>query len=721
MKKKRLITSALPYVNNIPHLGNIIGCVLSADVFARYCKIANYETLFVCGNDEYGTTTETKALQEGLTPKDLCDKYHKIHKEIYDWFNIDFSVFGRTSHPKQTEIVQSIFWKLYENGYIVEGLLIQPYCEHCKMFLADRFVEGICPYCGYEMAKGDQCENCGKLLDPAELKEPKCTICKKPPVFKETKHLFLDLETLKPELEKWVNTTAEKNNWSYNALSVTKGWIDLGLKKRCITRDLKWGVPVPLKGYEDKVFYVWFDAPIGYISITASKYDNWEEWWKNPENVDLYQFMGKDNIPFHTVLFPASLMGTKENWTMLKTISSTEYLNYEDLKFSKSRGTGVFGDQAKDTGIDPDLFRYYLLRIRPEKNDTNFFWNDFMEKTNGEIIANYGNLVNRILQFIDRFFDGLIPDITELNSEYSVFSIVDINKEKEKIINDFENIELKNCLLDILEISSIGNKFFQDKEPWKVVKENKETAKIIIGSLLFLIKDISIMLYPYIPKTIEKFFATINVEKEKINFNDIENYSYLKNKKINKPIVLFNKLEKDKIEELRKKFSGSTNMTEESLFPVLLKTGKILEIKRHPKADKLYIEKVDLGNGEIRQIVSGLVPYYKEEELLNKTIVVVTNLKEAILRGEKSQGMLLAAQNEDGTIVEVLSPDAVPGTIVLPEGLKESEVNKKEISIDEFFNVKIDVRESKIFCNNKPLVVNNQPIKVEKVKNGIVK
>lgn len=717
MKKKRLITSALPYVNNIPHLGNIIGCVLSADVFARYCKLAGYETLFVCGNDEYGTTTETKALQEGITPKELCDKYHKIHKEIYEWFNIDFSVFGRTSHPKQTEIVQDIFWKLYNNGYIVENSLIQPYCEHCKMFLADRFIEGICPNCNYEMAKGDQCENCGKLLDPAELKEPKCTICKTTPIFKETKHLFLDLEILKPQLEKWVKDTAEKNNWSYNALSVTKGWIDLGLKKRCITRDLKWGVPVPLKNYEDKVFYVWFDAPIGYISITASKYDNWEEWWKNPDNVDLYQFMGKDNIPFHTVLFPASLMGTKENWTMLKTISSTEYLNYEDLKFSKSRGTGVFGDQVKNTGIDRDLFRYYLLRIRPEKNDTNFFWNDFMEKTNGEIIANYGNLVNRILQFIDRFFDGIVPDINDLKCEYSVFSIVDIEKEKKKIIENFENIELKNCLLDILEISSVGNKFFQDKEPWRIIKEDKEKAKIIITSLLFLVKDISIMLYPYIPSTIEKFFNTINVEKEKINFNDIGNYDYLKNKKINKPVVLFNKLEKDLIEELRKKFSGEANIKSN----ILLKTGKIIDIKRHPKADKLYIETVDLGNGEKRQIVSGLVPYYKEEELLNKKIIIVANLKEAILRGEKSQGMLLAAQNQDGSIVEVLSPDVEIGTTILPEGLKEEEINKKEISIEEFLNVKIDVIDYKIFFDNRPLLAKDNDIKVEKVKNGIVK
>lgn len=721
-KKKRLITSALPYVNNIPHLGNIIGCVLSADVFTRYCTIANYETLFVCGNDEYGTTTETKALQEKLTPKELCDKYHEIHKEIYEWFNIKFSVFGRTSDSKQREIVQSIFWDLYNNGYITEGILIQPYCEQCKMFLADRFIEGTCPYCEYEIAKGDQCEKCGKLLEPIELKEPKCTICKKRPIFKETKHLFLDLETLKPTLEKWINESASKNKWSYNAITITKSWIDLGLKKRCITRDLKWGVPVPLKGYENKVFYVWFDAPIGYISITASKFSNWQEWWQNPENVELYQFMGKDNIPFHTVLFPASLIGTKRNWTMLKTISSTEYLNYEDLKFSKSRGTGVFGDQVKETDIDPDLFRYYLLRIRPEKNDTNFFWYDFMEKTNGEIIANYGNLVNRILQFIVKFFNGTVPHISDLKSKYSIFSIIEIEKEKNKIINDFENIELKNCLLNILEICSMGNKFFQDNEPWKIIKENKEKAAIVIATLLYLVKDISIMLYPYIPSTIEKFFDNINVDKSNINFDNIGNYEYFKNKKINKPIILFKKLEKEYIEELRKRFSGSNNNQENLFSKIVLKTAKIIEIKKHPKADKLYIEKIDTGNGVIKQIVSGLVPYYKEEELLNKTIIIVSNLKPTILRGEKSESMLLAAQNNDGTIVEVLSPDCEPGEIITLKGIKETNINnKEEISIEEFLNLNIEVKNYEILYNNINLEAKGNILKVNKVKDGIVK
>ncbi|OHD13355.1 MAG: methionine--tRNA ligase [Spirochaetes bacterium GWD1_27_9] len=717
MAKKRLITSALPYVNNIPHLGNIIGCVLSADVFARYSKIAGYETLFVCGTDEYGTTTETKALQEGLTPQELCDKYHSIHKEIYQWFNIGFSYFGRTSTPDQTKIVQDIFLKLYKNGYIVEDILTQPYCEHDKMFLADRFVEGTCPHCGFDMAKGDQCDKCGKLLDPTELKNSKCAICKKSPIFKQTKHLFLDLEVLKDKLENWINEAAKEGNWSNNALSTTKGWIEQGLKKRCITRDLKWGVPVPLEGFEGKVFYVWFDAPIGYISITANKFSDWENWWKNPTDVELYQFMGKDNIPFHTVLFPASLIGSGDNWTLLKTISSTEYLNYEELKFSKSRGTGVFGDQAKDTGIDPDLFRYYLLRNRPEKNDTQFFWNDFMDKANGEIIANYANLVNRILQFIDKFFDGIVP---EFEKEDTIFASMDFLSEKDKIIALFENLELKNALLSTLDLCSLGNKFFQDSEPWTLVKSDKIKTGRILGSLCGFIKDISILLYPYIPQTAEKVFGMLNIPKELLTIQNIGDYSNIKGKKTNKPVILFNKLEKELIDNLKEKFSGKkeeTTMSKDLFGKIYLKVGQIVKIERHPKADKLYVEQIDLGNGETRQIVSGLVPFYKEEELLNKKIVLVYNLKAANLRGTKSEGMLLAAENTDRTIVEVLSPEGEIGDVVTIDGVTPQ---KDEITIDDFFAHQIDVANYTVNFAGNPLKVGDKEIKVTKVENGKV-
>jgi methionyl-tRNA synthetase len=357
--ERRLITSALPYVNNIPHLGNLIQ-VLSADVFARYCRLAGYETLFISGTDEYGTATETRALEEGTTPRELCDRYHAIHRDIYSWFTIAFDRFGRTSVPVHTEITQGIFNKLHENGYINERTMSQPYCEKDARFLADRYVLGTCPHCGYKDARGDQCESCGKLLDPEELKDPRCSVCGTRPIVKETSHLFIDLMAILPKLRNWIESAAEKGFWARNAVQMTYAWMRDGLKERCITRDLKWGIPVPLDGYRNKVFYVWFDAPIGYISITAEHTKEWESWWRNPEGVRLFQFIGKDNIPFHTVIFPSSLLGTGEKWTTLHHMSSTEYWTYEGEKFSKSRGVGVFGTDAKDTGIPSEVWRFYI-------------------------------------------------------------------------------------------------------------------------------------------------------------------------------------------------------------------------------------------------------------------------------------------------------------------------------------------------------------------------
>ncbi|KAJ9701153.1 hypothetical protein PVL29_006479 [Vitis rotundifolia] len=401
-KRNILITSALPYVNNVPHLGNIIGCVLSADVFARYCRLRGYNAIYICGTDEYGTATETKAMEEKCTPQQICDKYHAIHKEVYKWFNISFDEFGRTSSPQQTEVCQAIFKKLMENNWLSENVMQQLYCDKCQKFLADRLVEGVCPTqdCNYDSARGDQCEKCGKLLNPIELKDPRCKFCRSTPHIRDTNHLFLELPLLKDKLEEYINHMSVAGSWSQNAIQATHAWLKEGLKPRCITRDLKWGVPVPHEKFKDKVFYVWFDAPIGYVSITSCYTPDWEKWWKNPENVELYQFMGKDNVPFHTVMFPSTLLGTSENWTLMKTISVTEYLNYEAGKFSKSKGVGVFGNDAKDTNIPVEVWRYYLLTNRPEVSDTLFTWVDLQAKLNSELLNNLGNFINRVLSFI---------------------------------------------------------------------------------------------------------------------------------------------------------------------------------------------------------------------------------------------------------------------------------------------------------------------------------
>ncbi len=722
--ERRLITSALPYVNNIPHLGNLIQ-VLSADVFARYCRLAGYETLYVCGTDEYGTATETKALEEGITPRELCDRYHAIHRDIYSWFNISFDRFGRTSVPVHTEITQHIFTKLHENGYITEHVLSQPFCEKDQRFLADRYVLGTCPHCRYPDARGDQCENCGKLLDPVELIEPRCSVCSTTPVIRETKHLFIDLAAILPKLRNWIESAADKGFWARNAVQMTYAWMRDGLKEKCITRDLKWGIPVPLDGYRDKVFYVWFDAPIGYVSITADLTPDWKKWWYAPRDVKLFQFIGKDNIPFHTVIFPSSQLGTGEEWTTLYHMSSTEYLNYEGGKFSKSKGVGVFGTDAKETGIPADVWRFYVYYNRPEKSDALFTWKDFQEKVNAELIGNLGNLVNRTLQFVSRFYAGRLP---EGRPDEELWQ--EVRKAEGEIAALLEKVELREAFKRIFALSSFGNKRFQDGEPWKGVKEKPAETANLIWNLTYLVRDLAILASPYIPSTAERIAKTLGVDA--IRWSDLGSCSGIDS--VQKPELLFARLEDKEIEALRLRFSGTQKERKDAAAQaaapspaeiaakfrdrVDLRAAKIVEIKRHPDAEKLYIETVDLGT-EQRTIVSGLVPHYKEEELLGHTIVLVANLKPALLRGVESRGMLLAAS--EGKTVEVLFVDhAKPGDRVVLSGGPAAEA-PAEIDIDAFFTMPITAENSRVVVGDAALECAGKPVATSRVTKGRVK
>ncbi|PIZ52589.1 methionine--tRNA ligase, partial [Candidatus Woesearchaeota archaeon CG_4_10_14_0_2_um_filter_33_10] len=470
-KQKILVTSALPYVNNVPHIGNMV-CVISADVYTRFLRLKGVDVISVLGTDEHGTTTETKAIEEGITPKEVCEKYFKIHKKIYDWFESSFDCFGRTSSKENLEITQDIFKKLNKNGFIKKDILEQAYCPKCKKFLADRFVEGVCPKCGYKDARGDQCENCGALLNATELVDAKCKICGTKPITKKSEHLFIDLPKLAPMLEKWVKEQSVKGKWSQNAKTMIDAWLRDGLKPRCITRDLKWGIPVPLKGFEKKVFYSWFDAPIGYIGITKECRKDWKEWWFG-KDVRLVQFMGKDNIPFHTVLFPASLIGTKDGYILLDRISSNEYINYEGGQFSKSRGLGIFGDDAVKTGIKADAWRYYIMVNRPEKADTDFSWEDFQSKINNELVANFGNFINRTISFINQFYKSEVPEAKPDKKDEKL--IKEINDDIKKITDLLNDVQLKEALKQIMHISRLGNQYFQEAEPWKK-KENADTC-----------------------------------------------------------------------------------------------------------------------------------------------------------------------------------------------------------------------------------------------------
>ncbi|CAJ0587351.1 unnamed protein product, partial [Mesorhabditis spiculigera] len=553
-RRNVLITSALPYVNNVPHLGNIIGCVLSGDVFARYSRMRGHQTLYICGTDEYGTATETKALQEGLTPQQVCDKYHVIHRDIYKWFNIDFDNFGRTSTKHQEEITQEIFTRLHENGFTSTSSVDQLFCEGCDKFLADRFVTGICPFCAYDDARGDQCDGCGKLINAVELKQPKCHVCKKEPVVRQSRHIFLSLDKLQPEVAKHIEEVLARpdNRSSPNALAIAKGWIKGGLEKRCITRDLKWGIPVPLEEFKDKVFYVWFDAPVGYLSITKALLgDDWTKWWKNPENVELYNFLGKDNVAFHTVMFPCSQIGSRDNYTVINNCCATEYLNYEDTKFSKSRGTGVFGDAARDTGIEPDVWRFYLLYMRPESQDTAFSWDDFSLKVNSELLANLGNFVNRALSFLANNYGGVVPEMHLDEADVEFLRGVESDaKEWDQLL---DNVKLKDAVRSFLALSRRGNQYMQANEPWALIKgseEDKKRAATVIAVAANVAYFLSLLIFPYMPQVSQRI-------REQCGLVDMPVFStdpiaYLKTgHKIGEPKPLFEKVEKAKIDELK--------------------------------------------------------------------------------------------------------------------------------------------------------------------------
>ena len=763
---RRLITSALPYVNNIPHLGNLIQ-MLSGDVFARFCRNKGYDTLYICGTDEYGTATETKAIEEKKTPRELCDYYYQEHTKIYDWFHINFDKFGRTSNEQCTEITQALFNDLDKAGFIKEHVNQQLFCPKCNMYLADRYVDGTCPKCGSTKARGDQCDDCGSLLDPIELKDPKCHTCGSTPEVRETKHLYIDLPNLSKNLDAWMAKTSVEGKWSDNAINITKAWIRDGLNERAITRDLKWGIPVPKAGYEDKVFYVWFNAPIGYMSITKQLADelkaegkntfDWKSWWnpseseeaKGKEHVELFQFIGKDNIPFHTVIFPSTLLGSPHDWTKLFHMSSTEYMNYEDGKFSKSRGVGVFGTDAIETGIPADAWRFYIFYNRPEKQDFQFTWKDFMEKMNSELIGNLGNLVNRTLLFVNRYFEGKIPDAPVDEELWA-----QVRDLEAKITENLEWANLKDAFRQCFEISDICNKKFQAAEPWKTRESDPAACAKLIHNLCYVIKDLMIMMNPYMPQYTQIVMGYLGKSiketqvgketKEGLDWSDLGNTTGLD--KVGPTEVYFKPLDQKTMLAFREKFGGQKSVkvenkeekkakkskSEPTVLPVdkqadffnaniELTVAKILKVENNPEGEKLYIETLDDGSGTERIIQSGLRMYLKPEELLGKNIIVVSNLAPRTMRGVESRGMLLAGDYKDGDkdCVEVLDVSwAKPGTKVVLEGSDVNSAKKAEITGDDFFSVQIHAVNGTVEIAGKKLLACGKPITTTKALNS---
>ncbi|XP_030366468.1 methionine--tRNA ligase, cytoplasmic isoform X2 [Strigops habroptila] len=610
-----LITSALPYVNNVPHLGNIIGCVLSADTFARYCRLRNWNTLYVCGTDEYGTATETKAVEEGLTPQEICNKYHTIHADIYRWFDISFDCFGRTTTPSQTTIAQDIFQRLLARGFLLQDTVEQLRCEGCQRFLADRFVEGTCPFCSYEEARGDQCDKCGKLINAVELKNPQCKLCRGVPTVKPTQHLFLDLPKVslipggvqrgwgtpgttahpcvlpQPSWRSgwrpgWSSPGPQATGRPMLATSPAPG-SGMGSNRaaslatssgahRCpsmasVTRWLQPGpsVAVPVPGallggphaqpvtLSPQVFYVWFDAPIGYLSITANYTDQWERWWKNPQQVELYNFMAKDNVPFHSVIFPCSLLGADDNYTLVNHLIATEYLNYEDGKFSKSRGVGVFGDMAKDTGIPADIWRFYLLYLRPEGQDSAFSWSDLMLKNNSELLNNLGNFINRAGMFVCKFFGGTVPNMVLTPDDKRLLARVTL--ELRQYHQLLEKVRIREALRCILSISRHGNQYIQVNEPWKRIKgdeKDRQHAGTVTGVAVNMASLLAVMLQPYMPSVSLAIQGQLCIPPDSFVLSHDFTCTLPPGHRVGTVSPLFQKLENDRVEALRRRFGG---------------------------------------------------------------------------------------------------------------------------------------------------------------------
>jgi methionyl-tRNA synthetase len=675
-KEKILVTSALPYANGTIHLGHLSGAYLPADIFVRYKRLQGADIIYVCGSDEHGVAITITADKEKITPKEVIDKFHNINKEAFEKFGMSFNIYSRTSISEHHELAQKFFKDFYDRGILVEKKSLQFYDEQAKMFLPDRYVEGTCPNCGSDQARSDECEACGALYDPTELKNPKSKVSGQTPVLKETSHWYFPLQNFQKRLEEYVYTTAEKNNWKENVINYCNGWFKAGLQERAITRDLDWGVKLPIENGEGKVLYVWFDAVLGYISATQKLgeqlgKDLVKEFWQDPET-KYYAFIGKDNVVFHCIIFPAMLMAWNdghpdEQYILPANVPANEFLNFEGKKFSKSRGWGI--DVIDFLKLFPaDLLRYTLAANLPETRDTDFFWKEFQMRTNGELADILGNFVNRTLTFVNRNFGNEVPPAVTLE---------DIDKEMvellenapQKISTFFDNFKIKDGVNEIMNIARACNKYFNDSEPWKTVKNNQEKCATTLNICLQAIYTLAELLSPVIPETSKKMFNMLNAEPTV--WDNAGKMNLIVGHKLGKAEILFTKIEDAVIEEQINKLGVVENQENKVLelnikdeisiddfAKVDLRVVEVLEAEKIAKSNKLLKLKVKLGSTE-RQVVSGIAQHYKPEELVGKKLVLVANLKPAKLMGVESHGMILAVEDKEGKLKVVEIKDDV--------------------------------------------------------------
>ncbi len=664
--KRYLVTAALPYANGPLHIGHIAGAYLPADIYVRYLRLKGEDVKFICGSDEHGIPITLRAKNEGKTPQKVVDFYHPLIKKTFERFGISFDIYHRTSDKLHHETASEFFLALNKKGEFVKEESEQYYDEEAKQFLADRYIEGTCPNCGNDKAYGDQCEKCGKSLSPADLINPRSTLSGKPPVKKKTTHWYLPLDKYQKEwLSKWIES--KKDVWKTNVYGQCKSWLDQGLQPRAVTRDLDWGVPVPLPEAKGKVLYVWFDAPIGYISATKALTPDWKKYWCD-DNSRLIHFIGKDNIVFHCIIFPAMLKA-EGNYILPENVPANEFLNLEGNKLSTSRNWAIWLHEYLDEfpGKE-DVLRYVLCSIMPETKDSEFTWKDFQARNNNELLATLGNYVNRVLVLTHKYYNGVVPDAP---GEAAVGRLQEAVNGIENLLEEFK---FRDALSGVFDIVRSANKSLTDAEPWKKFGSDETSVRITLHAHLQLIASLSVLIEPFLPFTSTRIRKMLNIAERKLNWSDSVNQNLLKaGHQLNVPEILFEKIENEAIQKQIEKLYGgaqtatatsaSTNgkpsITYDDFSKMDLRVGKILSAEKVEKADKLLKLQVDLGS-EKRTIVSGIAQFFKPEEIIGKKVSLVANLAPKKIKGIESHGMILMAEDEQGKLAFVSPADETP-------------------------------------------------------------
>ncbi len=672
-KEKILVTSALPYANGPIHFGHVAGAYLPADVFVRYHKMIGNDIVYISGTDEHGVAITINAEKQGLKPQQIVDKYHQEIKKTFDSFNINFDNFSRTTLKEHAEISRQFFLSLYNKGLIKKHLDKQFYCKKDDMYLPDRYVEGTCPECGHEYARGDECPACGSWLNSIELIEPRCALCGEQPEISKTEHWYLQLQDLQPKLEAWLGA---KEDWKVNVKTFVDAMLKTGLKARPVTRDLKWGIPVPLEEAKGKVLYVWFDAPIGYISSTiewAKKIgepEKWREYWQD-DNTRLIHFIGKDNIPFHTIVFPAMLMGQDEKYILPENVPANEFYNYEGRKFSTSNGWYIdIDDFFLKFGADP--IRYAIMAGAPESKDADFKWKEFQSRNNSELADSLGNFINRTIIFANKYFEGKVPEFKNPTKQ-DEDTLALCEKYQKTVGNNIDSYHFRKAIEEFIALSREGNRYFDSKAPWKSRKEDMQDCANTIYVSMQIVLSLGVMAKVFIPDSATKILNMIGVDEKSIDWAFGYEHELVSGSELGKAEVLFRKIEDSEIDvemDKLKKLSAAADAKKEKHEPKYieyedfakldLRVGKVTKAEKKEGSDKLLRLEVDLGS-ETRKIIGSLATNYSPEEMIGKSVIVVFNLKPKKIMGEESQGMLLATNQSKKIFLLVPDGEVKPG------------------------------------------------------------